>query len=120
MVALGGEDDLLVLVGRANARDGEQGLSHPHRDEAEQRGVDPQRHLGRMRGPRNDVEHVADAVRRVPTYCYQCVAGPDLLRVKVVNGVATEIEPNFDAAADTPAAAPADGNAPVAARSAAP
>ena len=32
----------------------------------------------------------------VPTYCYQCVAGPDLLRVKVVEGVATEIEPNTD------------------------
>jgi phenylacetyl-CoA:acceptor oxidoreductase len=31
------------------------------------------------------------------------VAGPDLLRVKVVNGVATEIEPNFAAAKDTPA-----------------
>ncbi|MBX3612348.1 MAG: molybdopterin-dependent oxidoreductase [Burkholderiaceae bacterium] len=33
--------------------------------------------------------------RRVPTYCYQCVAGPDLLTVKVVDGVATEVEPNF-------------------------
>ena len=30
----------------------------------------------------------------VPTYCYQCVGGPDLLTVKVVDGVATEIEPN--------------------------
>ena len=37
-------------------------------------------------------------VRRVPTYCYQCVAGPDLLTVKVVEGVATEVEPNFCAA----------------------
>ena len=37
-------------------------------------------------------------VRRVPTYCYQCVAGPDLLTVKVVDGVATEVEPNFCAA----------------------
>jgi phenylacetyl-CoA:acceptor oxidoreductase len=36
--------------------------------------------------------------RRVPTYCYQCVAGPDLLTVKVVDGVATEVEPNFCAA----------------------
>ncbi|MBE7426244.1 MAG: molybdopterin-dependent oxidoreductase [Ideonella sp.] len=34
-------------------------------------------------------------VRRVPTYCYQCVAGPDLLTVKVKDGVATEVEPNF-------------------------
>ncbi|MCC7113841.1 MAG: molybdopterin-dependent oxidoreductase, partial [Burkholderiales bacterium] len=32
---------------------------------------------------------------RVPTYCYQCVAGPDLLTVKVVDGVATELEPNL-------------------------
>jgi phenylacetyl-CoA:acceptor oxidoreductase len=40
----------------------------------------------------------ADRVRRVPTYCYQCVAGPDLLTVKVVDGVATEVEPNFCAA----------------------
>ncbi|MEP7182910.1 MAG: molybdopterin-dependent oxidoreductase [Betaproteobacteria bacterium] len=36
--------------------------------------------------------------KRVPTYCYQCVAGPDLLTVKVVDGVATEVEPNFCAA----------------------
>ena len=35
---------------------------------------------------------------RVPTYCYQCVAGPDLLTVRVENGVATEVEPNFCAA----------------------
>ncbi len=39
-----------------------------------------------------------DGTRRVPTYCYQCVAGPDLLTVKVVDGVATEVEPNFCAA----------------------
>ena len=36
--------------------------------------------------------------KRVPTYCYQCVAGPDLLTVKVVDGIATEVEPNFAAA----------------------
>jgi phenylacetyl-CoA:acceptor oxidoreductase len=40
----------------------------------------------------------AERVLRVPTYCYQCVAGPDLLTVKVVDGVATEVEPNFCAA----------------------
>ncbi len=34
---------------------------------------------------------------RIPTYCYQCVAGPDLLRVRVEDGVATEVQPNFDA-----------------------
>ena len=39
---------------------------------------------------------------RVPTYCYQCVAGPDLLTVKVCGGVATEVEPNFAAASVHP------------------
>jgi len=38
----------------------------------------------------------ASKARSVPTYCYQCVAGPDLLRVKVEGGVATEVEPNTD------------------------
>ena len=37
-------------------------------------------------------------VEKMATYCYQCVAGPDLLTVKVVDGVATEVEPNFAAA----------------------
>ena len=36
--------------------------------------------------------------RKVATYCYQCVAGPDLRTVKVHDGVATEVEPNFAAA----------------------
>jgi len=36
--------------------------------------------------------------RKIPQYCYQCVAGPDLLTVTVVDGVATEVEPNFAAA----------------------
>ncbi|MCU0897395.1 MAG: molybdopterin-dependent oxidoreductase [Burkholderiales bacterium] len=36
-------------------------------------------------------------VQKLATYCYQCVAGPDLLQVKVVDGVATEVEPNFGA-----------------------
>lgn len=40
----------------------------------------------------------AATTHRVPTYCYQCVAGPDLLTVKVEDGVATEVEPNFCAA----------------------
>ena len=43
-------------------------------------------------------EASARTVQRVPTYCYQCVAGPDLLTVKVEDGVATEVEPNFCAA----------------------
>ncbi len=42
------------------------------------------------------VKQEAPAVKRA-TYCYQCVAGPDLLTVKVVNGIATEVEPNFGA-----------------------
>ena len=44
------------------------------------------------------MKKAAAAPRRVPTYCYQCVAGPDLLTVKVQDGVATEVEPNFCAA----------------------
>ena len=39
----------------------------------------------------------------VPTYCYNCVAGPDLMTVKVENGVATNIRPNFDAEGIHPA-----------------
>ena len=34
--------------------------------------------------------------KKVPVYCYQCVAGPDLLKVEVENGVATRVESNFD------------------------
>ncbi len=44
-----------------------------------------------------------ETTKSVPTYCYQCVAGPDFLKVKVEGGVATEIEPNFDAADVHPA-----------------
>jgi phenylacetyl-CoA:acceptor oxidoreductase len=36
--------------------------------------------------------------RVVSTYCYQCVAGPDLLTVRIQDGIATEINPNFAAA----------------------
>jgi len=35
--------------------------------------------------------------RKVPTFCYQCVNGPDLFTVEVVDGVATKVEPNFEA-----------------------
>ncbi len=41
--------------------------------------------------------------KSVPTYCYQCVAGPDLLTVRVEGGVATSVEPNFAAAGIHPA-----------------
>ena len=41
--------------------------------------------------------------RTVSTYCYQCVAGPDLLKVRIEDGIATEVAPNFDAAEIHPA-----------------
>jgi len=41
--------------------------------------------------------------RTVSTYCYQCVAGPDLLKVRIEDDVATEVLPNFDAAGIPPA-----------------
>jgi len=47
---------------------------------------------------------MANEFKRVPVYCYQCVAGPDLLTVKVKDGVATEVEPNFAAAQVHPGA----------------
>ncbi|MDP6564681.1 MAG: molybdopterin-dependent oxidoreductase [Alphaproteobacteria bacterium] len=34
--------------------------------------------------------------KQVPTYCFQCVSGPDLIKVEVEDGVATRIGPNFD------------------------
>src|SRR5579871_4793574 len=40
---------------------------------------------------------MADSAREVPVYCYQCVAGPDLMKVHVENGVAVRIESNYDA-----------------------
>ncbi len=43
------------------------------------------------------------SVKHVPTFCYNCVSGPDFMNVKVVDGVATEIEPNFAAAEVHPA-----------------
>ncbi|TAN50118.1 MAG: molybdopterin oxidoreductase, partial [Rhodospirillales bacterium] len=42
-------------------------------------------------------------VRSVSTYCYNCVAGPDPLCVTVVDGVATEVTPNFQMGAIHPA-----------------
>jgi len=41
--------------------------------------------------------------KKVATYCYQCVNGPDLLTVEVVDGVATKVEPNFCAKGYHPA-----------------
>jgi len=39
----------------------------------------------------------ATNVKHVPTFCFNCVSGPDFMKVKVENGVATEVGPNFDA-----------------------
>jgi phenylacetyl-CoA:acceptor oxidoreductase len=44
------------------------------------------------------------AAKLTPTYCYQCVAGPDFLTVRTQDGVATEVAPNFAAAEVHPAA----------------
>ncbi|MBM3554602.1 MAG: molybdopterin oxidoreductase [Alphaproteobacteria bacterium] len=43
--------------------------------------------------------------KTVPVYCYQCVAGPDLLRVEVEDGVATRIESNLAFEGDHPGGA---------------
>ena len=40
--------------------------------------------------------------KQVPVYCYQCVAGPDLLKVEVENGIATRIASNYDIRAEHP------------------
>jgi len=41
--------------------------------------------------------------RYLPTYCYNCTAGPDLMKVKVEDGVATEVIANADATGIHPA-----------------
>ena len=41
----------------------------------------------------------------IPTYCFQCNAGPDLVRVLNVNGVAVKVEGNPDFADQDPAGA---------------
>ena len=44
----------------------------------------------------------AREIRSVPSYCYNCVAGPDLMTVRVENGVVTRIEPCHAAASIHP------------------
>jgi len=39
----------------------------------------------------------------LPTFCYNCTAGPDLMKVKVEDGVATEVTANADATGIHPA-----------------
>ncbi len=46
---------------------------------------------------------MTSAVAKVPVYCYQCVAGPDLLKVVVRDGLAVGVEPNHDLADRHPA-----------------
>jgi phenylacetyl-CoA:acceptor oxidoreductase len=43
------------------------------------------------------------SLEKIPVYCYQCVAGPDLLKVVVRDGVAVGVEPNGDFAEVHPA-----------------
>ena len=42
-------------------------------------------------------------MQKIPVYCYQCVAGPDLLKVVVKDGVAVGVEPNTEMADVHPA-----------------
>ncbi|MEE8435588.1 MAG: molybdopterin-dependent oxidoreductase, partial [bacterium] len=42
-------------------------------------------------------------VERIPVYCSQCVAGPDLIEVEVEDGVAKRIVPNFNFHEEHPA-----------------
>ncbi len=44
----------------------------------------------------------SSSARTVPVYCYQCVAGPDLLKVEVENDVALRVAPNFDIRSEHP------------------
>ncbi|WP_372885473.1 molybdopterin-dependent oxidoreductase [Shimia sp.] len=46
---------------------------------------------------------VDSATKSVPSYCYQCVAGPDLMKVDVMDGVPYQIRPNGTAAEVHPA-----------------
>ena len=40
--------------------------------------------------------------KQVPIFCYQCVAGPDLMKVEVEDGIATRIESNYDISEEHP------------------
>jgi phenylacetyl-CoA:acceptor oxidoreductase len=40
----------------------------------------------------------AAEIRTLPTTCYQCNAGPEMLNVRVEDGVATEVRPHFESA----------------------
>ncbi len=34
--------------------------------------------------------------KQVPIFCYQCVGGPDLMKVEVEDGIATRVESNYE------------------------
>ncbi len=48
-------------------------------------------------------DQASGVIQKIPVYCYQCVAGPDLLKVIVKDGVAVGVEPNSDMAETHPA-----------------
>lgn len=43
------------------------------------------------------------AWKSVSSYCYQCVSGPDLMKVDVMDGVPVQIRPNDEAEGVHPA-----------------
>jgi len=63
------------------------------------------RHPGKASGePRQEPQLTRPrTIRQVPTYCYNCVSGPDFMTVRVEDGVATEVAPNFAAEGIHPA-----------------
>jgi len=41
--------------------------------------------------------------KKIPVYCNQCAAGPDLMKVEVEDGIALRVEPNYDIKGEHPA-----------------
>ncbi|OGA08493.1 MAG: molybdopterin oxidoreductase [Betaproteobacteria bacterium RIFCSPHIGHO2_12_FULL_69_13] len=40
--------------------------------------------------------------RKIPVFCYQCVSGPDLMKVEVEDGIALRVESNYDIRGEHP------------------
>ncbi|CAA7616997.1 Phenylacetyl CoA [Candidatus Terasakiella magnetica] len=59
--------------------------------------------MRRQEGKSNMASATTTESRSVPTYCYNCVSGPDLLTVTVEDGVATAVAPNHAGAGIHPA-----------------
>lgn len=53
-------------------------------------------------GDKTKAKPIGGGKKDVPVYCYQCVAGPDLLKVEVESGVATRIRSNYSIAEQHP------------------